>query len=739
MRPWLPSLFACLVLSCGGTEPNDGGGPPDSDDVNGVWTMAISNIDATSGTTGLPIKCIAEWIATIENEFLTVPYNATIRCDGGGAGIWNDRGMSLLVSPAGDSLAFLNNRLDTFAVAGFESASSLRGHTVHYYYPGGVFTATRRSGGDPNKLPWMVDLLPWYRRLEIGDTTPVVVQAYDAYLHQFTDPALEWSSSAPGVATVGANGVVRAIEPGFAIITARFGDAEKDFEVQVLTPPASIEITAVPDSLIHPANVELVGVARDAAGEILQDRRFHWTSSDPAVATVIGEQIAQVTTTGPGTVTITARSTTLSATANLTVLPEVAVVEVTGSPGTLLIGDSVRLSAVTRDAAGNVLTGRPVSWRVEDNGFVTSALTVSGTGLARARRGGRERILAQAEQAVGGLEIRAVMDAALTSVSSGWSHACGLTGTGRVYCWGLPSAGQLGPDHLDDAQTPVPIAAPQPFASVTAGGMHTCATTATGTTFCWGMNDFGQLGQPPGNPTGALQQVSGGVSFETLTIGNGFTCGLTAAGQAFCWGANTVGQLGRGTVTQTANPAPAPVAGGHAFTQLRAGPAHVCGLEADGDVWCWGTNEAGLLGLGDDDPAPRSTPVRAAPGLKFTGIAPGSKRTCGITTAGPVYCWGISLLEPTQLDNGTGYVKIVAGYQHHCRIDTVGMVTCWGDISDFGVGYHPTVPIADLTGGIHYSCAMPVSGRAFCWGLNDGWRLGEAVDGYGPVEIAGQP
>jgi hypothetical protein len=66
-------------------------------------------------------------------------------------------------------------------------------------------------------------------------------------------------------------------------------------------------------------------------------------------------------------------------------------------------------------------------------------------------------------------------------------------------------------------------------------------------------------------------------------------------------------------------------------------------------------------------------------------------------------------------------------------------MSCWGYESGYNLGFTPTVPVADFTAGVHDTCAMPDSGKVICWGLNDGWQLGAAIDGYGPVEVAGQP
>jgi alpha-tubulin suppressor-like RCC1 family protein len=44
-------------------------------------------------------------------------------------------------------------------------------------------------------------------------------------------------------------------------------------------------------------------------------------------------------------------------------------------------------------------------------------------------------------------------------LSAGWSHTCGLTGTGRGYCWGENQNGQLGAGTIYESSAPLPVVA----------------------------------------------------------------------------------------------------------------------------------------------------------------------------------------------------------------------------------------------------------------------------------------
>src|SRR6185369_6665630 len=82
--------------------------------------------------------------------------------------------------------------------------------------------------------------------------------------------------------------------------------------------------------------------------------------------------------------------------------------------------------------------------------------------------------------------------------------------------------------------------------------VYMCAFDATGVS-CWGSNYA--LGHGPiagGIP--CPTHIAGSESFDRLRVGEYATCALTRDGQAFCWGANQSGVLGNGSHTDTPTP-----------------------------------------------------------------------------------------------------------------------------------------------------------------------------------------
>ena len=164
---------------------------------------------------------------------------------------------------------------------------------------------------------------------------------------------------------------------------------------------------------------------------------------------------------------------------------------------------------------------------------------------------------------------------AFRSVSLGSIHACGLTTAGAAMCWGANFSGQLGDGTAARRLSPTASAPGLTFTSLRAGRAnsiftHTCGVTPSGEVYCWGWNSKGQLGAdlsntrddcllytPPGvTPSNGIPEsvcsykpvkaasMSGVVS---LDAGYQHTCAVKSTSAIVCWGDNQYGQLGDGT------------------------------------------------------------------------------------------------------------------------------------------------------------------------------------------------
>jgi alpha-tubulin suppressor-like RCC1 family protein/uncharacterized membrane protein len=282
---------------------------------------------------------------------------------------------------------------------------------------------------------------------------------------------------------------------------------------------------------------------------------------------------------------------------------------------------------------------------------------------------------------------------------SAYDHTCGITTAGVAYCWGHGFQGQLGFGLLGNRNTPQLVTGGHVWRMVSAGSQHSCGITTAGEGYCWGANHSGQLGSggPAASTLGPVA-VLGSRQWETLTTGHHFTCGITTgARELYCWGTNAYGQLGVGTTT--AQPLPTLVQGGRQWSRVSAGTDHVCALTTAGEAYCWGRNASGQLG--DGSLTNRSVPTPVAGGRTWSAIDAGIQNTCALEADGSGWCWGnpvgsenansVQRREPVRVDGGFTWTWIAANGTT-CGTTASFTAYCWGAGSSGQLGRGTLLP-----------------------------------------------
>jgi uncharacterized protein YjdB len=245
-----------------------------------------------------------------------------------------------------------------------------------------------------------VSVSPVNATLQVGGTVQLSAVTYDSASNVLTGRLIGWSSSNSGIATVSSSGLVTAVAGGSATVTAS-SEGQMASAAITVSPPAvaSVSVSPATASLLVGATVQLSATTRDANNNVLTGRAVTWSSSNTGISTVSASGL--VTAVAAGTATITATSETKTGTSAITVSApaSVPVASVTVSPSTasLLVGSTAQLSATTRDANNNILTGRIVTWSSSNTGIST----VSTSGLVTAVAPGTATITATSETKTG--------------------------------------------------------------------------------------------------------------------------------------------------------------------------------------------------------------------------------------------------------------------------------------------------------------------------------------------------
>ncbi|MEZ4588270.1 MAG: Ig-like domain-containing protein [Gemmatimonadales bacterium] len=226
----------------------------------------------------------------------------------------------------------------------------------------------------------------------LGQTAQLSATGRDAGGASMPPGPLVWQTSAPGVASVSATGLVTALGDGTAEITATAGSVSAQASVSVDRVLAALELAPTTLTLLSLGQTaQLTATGRDAGGAQMPPGALTWTSGNPAVASVSGSGL--VTAVGDGTTQITLSSGAVSAQASVTVATLVANLTISGGQSPFKgIDGTMQLSATARNATGQPVVV-PIQWSSSD----PSVASISNTGLVTTHRQGTTTI-----QATGG-------------------------------------------------------------------------------------------------------------------------------------------------------------------------------------------------------------------------------------------------------------------------------------------------------------------------------------------------
>ncbi|KAF1375974.1 hypothetical protein PFLUV_G00225760 [Perca fluviatilis] len=229
-------------------------------------------------------------------------------------------------------------------------------------------------------------------------------------------------------------------------------------------------------------------------------------------------------------------------------------------------------------------------------------------------------------------------------VGCGHRHTAFLLEDGTVYTCGCNDLGQLG--HEKSRKKPEQVVAldAQIILAVSCGESHTLALNDKGMVFSWGQGSDGQLGlnnfeecvRVPRN----IKSLSD-VQIAQVACGYWHSHALSRGGQVFSWGQNRYGQLGLGINGQSI-PTPQIIQSlqGIPFAQISAGGAHSFALTLSGAVFGWGCNKFGQLGLNDSNDRSFPALLKSLRSQRVIYISCGEDHTAALTKLRGVFTFG---------------------------------------------------------------------------------------------------
>lgn len=311
-----------------------------------------------------------------------------------------------------------------------------------------------------------------------------------------------------------------------------------------------------------------------------------------------------------------------------------------------------------------------------------------------------------------------------------------------------PGPGSTAPT-APSTQAPAPSACNGPcMTQLSAGNEFVCALGDDAKVRCWGNNDKGQTGSNEAGSVAVPSVVNGLGNIKKISTGNAHACALDDQGVVKCWGDDTDG-LVSGVPSTSSHPSPTVVRGFPATVlSLAAVSSSECAILVNNDLWCWGDNEYGQLGLAGSDPThpPKVVPSPIKTMSNVDQVGASEQTLCVRHNTGVVQCLGrdfsgnlgnsTSDLDPhatpvtviglpgvvSQMAAGTGFHLAVA-------LDN-GHVAAWGSnarqaiVADGSI-FQVTSPrdvagvsdVAEVAAGGYFTCARKkADGSVSCWG-----------------------
>jgi hypothetical protein len=190
----------------------------------------------------------------------------------------------------------------------------------------------------------------------------------------------------------------------------------------------------------------------------------------------------------------------------------------------------------------------------------------------------------------------------IISISCGYAHVMALTDKGDVYIWGNNEYGQLGLGTYIQQNTPIKLDLPSKTRDVACGGSFGVALSVDGYVHVFGINGAGQLGigDPDEKVPIPKKLEVPGEKIIGVTCGYHHTIVVTESEKIYGWGANGAGQLGLGDYAHRSTPQLIKLPDDmKKMASLACGGFHSMAFDISGDIFVWGYNEFGQLGLGD--------------------------------------------------------------------------------------------------------------------------------------------
>lgn len=434
----------------------------------------------------------------------------------------------------------------------------------------------------------------------------------------------------------------------------------------------------------------------------------------------------------------------------------------------------IKVAATNNASCALAITGKIFCWGTDIDGVLGYASGSAGTQITT-------------PNSASAVDFSGVSNEKIINMFSGYKTVCALNTMGMLSCWGANDYDQVNVVGGGAARVESPVLidnsnfSNSQINNVSIGLNSICGTTVESKLYCWGNNINGYIDSASAGTNTPPKPISDSLdieekSFSLTSVSNENYCVLNKKGKVFCWGDDSNGLNGNNGVAANVNDMFQSIdlknisatSNSIKFIKLYASQSaatttvgRVCGLTSKGEAYCWGNNQNGTLGTGDqiqqNSPAKVNT-SNLAINESFIQLSLQPTYTCGVTNLGKMYCWGdneqfvfglednSNSLVPIEknrdfLSANELIIKVSGGEYHNCVLTSLANVFCWGSqargaigdgvngsgitIGEFNINAKVgNVRIKDIITYDSANCIITETNEAWCWGNNLYGKLG---------------
>lgn len=187
---------------------------------------------------------------------------------------------------------------------------------------------------------------------------------------------------------------------------------------------------------------------------------------------------------------------------------------------------------------------------------------------------------------------------------------------------------------------------------------------------------------PAARPVTGLQ----GLTIVNIASGQNDGAAITDKGELYMWGPNNHGQLGLGDEKERRTATKVPLPDSMALKDIAIGSAHCLAITTDGAVLSWGLGKSGVLGHGSIESVLTPSPIVALSGKKIIAVAAGQNtHSLFLDDQGTVYTCGRNPSGILGLGLATGTIlstPVPVPAPVKFKAIGVGVQTCFGISED---------------------------------------------------------